>query len=535
MNRKLHRIGYALLGLVLVAVFIKAFMFRPLEVLHPSDRLTVPKDIWQVEQLDMQDGHYSEYSCMLPEDFGKEMVLAVKSYSYKLKVFLNEKEIYTYEDIYMEKGFNWKWIELPEDAPGQRLTLQLLGKEADNDWIFNHNVLLGGKNTLIFQILRENLHALFWAVLIVLTGSIICIAGMILRGRVEDYIRDGVTYLGIFILLAGIWIVTDSQLLQFVTGRTAVVTIVSFGSFMLMPYFLLRFIEKMMLYKKNTIKVLANLHLANIGLCFSLYLLRLIPLHQMLFSSHILIVISILIVLRHAIVEIRIHNNSEMKKILLGLVALGLFGGIALVCFYIKLDAFYAIFYGIGILIFIIFLVGAVIDRLRYYLKTSASAEKYQRIANMDMMTGLGNRMAFSRFHKAEDDNRRNGCVIFDINNLKITNDSYGHQEGDGLIIGAAQCIKRAFGEIGECYRIGGDEFAAVLENTTEEEILHGLERLVKYQEEINTGRRIPIEIAYGYSMREDENVSFDDMVNEADANMYVQKQQMKAEKQESL
>ncbi len=50
-----------------------------------------------------------------------------------------------------------------------------------------------------------------------------------------------------------------------------------------------------------------------------------------------------------------------------------------------------------------------------------------------------------------------------DVNGLKIVNDTLGHSAGDELIIGAASCMKQCFGPYGRLYRIGGDEFAAMI------------------------------------------------------------------------
>ena len=66
-------------------------------------------------------------------------------------------------------------------------------------------------------------------------------------------------------------------------------------------------------------------------------------------------------------------------------------------------------------------------------------------------------------------------CVgIFDINGLKEINDQYGHEYGDQIIIGAAKAISKAFGTQ-NTYRIGGDEFAMVAEQTEEAAMLEKL------------------------------------------------------------
>ena len=90
--------------------------------------------------------------------------------------------------------------------------------------------------------------------------------------------------------------------------------------------------------------------------------------------------------------------------------------------------------------------------------------------ANTDPMTGFLNRRAY------ETDMKRLGkdgggedlvYISIDLNGLKEINDNFGHEAGDALLIGAAECMFRAFGEYGKLYRIGGDEFVALLNADT--------------------------------------------------------------------
>lgn len=96
------------------------------------------------------------------------------------------------------------------------------------------------------------------------------------------------------------------------------------------------------------------------------------------------------------------------------------------------------------------------------------------------------------------------------------------------MIVDAAECIQTAFAGIGKCYRIGGDEFAIILHTISEEEIRLAIERLEQRMKQKNIGRKIPIKIAYGYSIQHDGVTAFQDLFNEADANMYARKQEMK-------
>lgn len=88
-----------------------------------------------------------------------------------------------------------------------------------------------------------------------------------------------------------------------------------------------------------------------------------------------------------------------------------------------------------------------------------------EQMGKTDMLTGLGNRFAYSddaeryvQSHLPDDLT----YVYLDVNELKRTNDTLGHHAGDELITGAAECIKKVFGQVGSCYRMGGDEFVVL-------------------------------------------------------------------------
>ncbi|MSS58546.1 GGDEF domain-containing protein [Erysipelotrichaceae bacterium Oil+RF-744-GAM-WT-6] len=108
---------------------------------------------------------------------------------------------------------------------------------------------------------------------------------------------------------------------------------------------------------------------------------------------------------------------------------------------------------GAGILILV--LVGVMNRRIRH-----AHAE-----ATTDVMTGFLNRRAYAEAMKREQLNTDPLKVyaFIDINGLKRVNDTLGHDAGDELIIAAAQCMQKCMGPYGDLYRIGGDEFAALL------------------------------------------------------------------------
>lgn len=94
-----------------------------------------------------------------------------------------------------------------------------------------------------------------------------------------------------------------------------------------------------------------------------------------------------------------------------------------------------------------------------------------QKNANTDSLTGLLNRRAYE--NEMNDLSGKTGRAVtflsLDLNGLKETNDTFGHEAGDEMIQGIALCLKGSFGKYGAIYRTGGDEFAGLLHLSDEE------------------------------------------------------------------
>ena len=118
---------------------------------------------------------------------------------------------------------------------------------------------------------------------------------------------------------------------------------------------------------------------------------------------------------------------------------------------------------------------------------------------------------------------------MFDLNCLKGVNDQFGHETGDKYIRFAARAISGALKDAW-IYRIGGDEFAAVLEgmpeNSIEECCRLSAGRVKAYGKE----NGFEAGIAWGYAISAPDSAeAFGDLLSRADHNMYEMKKQMKS------
>ena len=153
--------------------------------------------------------------------------------------------------------------------------------------------------------------------------------------------------------------------------------------------------------------------------------------------------------------------------------------------------------------------------------------------ANRDSLTGLRNVTSYKRWVEEFDKEIENktanfGVVVFDLNHLKETNDTYGHDVGDKLIVTAAKVISDVL-KRSPVFRIGGDEFLAILQHRD----LENYEKLFVQLDlecakiSIEEKGEIPVSIARGFAMFDaDKDLHFNDVFKRADQAMYGNKKE---------
>lgn len=158
-------------------------------------------------------------------------------------------------------------------------------------------------------------------------------------------------------------------------------------------------------------------------------------------------------------------------------------------------------------------------------LETSRDDLEY--LSMHDPLTGLYNR---AKFEQGIEAIKKNSiiCVtimVCDVDGLKQVNDRKGHKEGDKLLIKVADILKKCFREEDKIYRIGGDEFAAILEvNNTEfiDSIYERVNSAIKEYNENNPEFHIGVSI--GFACSTNQCYDIDTLFKQADNNMYKEK-----------
>ncbi len=165
----------------------------------------------------------------------------------------------------------------------------------------------------------------------------------------------------------------------------------------------------------------------------------------------------------------------------------------------------------------------------------SNMADKLEIYVYRDKLTGLRNTTAYTRYIEELENRQKTepfpyAVVLFDANFLKVINDHYGHEAGNELIRCASSVICRVFAH-SPVYRIGGDEFIAILEGEDydhREELLHEFDRQTADSRFTFNERKFPVSIARGIGILR-EQMDYNAVFRRADEAMYVNKAYIKA------
>jgi two-component system cell cycle response regulator len=173
---------------------------------------------------------------------------------------------------------------------------------------------------------------------------------------------------------------------------------------------------------------------------------------------------------------------------------------------------------------------------LRYAIERHRMQATLQTESLTDELTRLHNRRGFmalagSHMKSAERTKKPFALVFIDLDGMKDVNDTLGHVEGDRALVEAASLLSRCVRQADIVARFGGDEFVLLLttaENDWEDCIRRRLQQQVDASN-AQPGRRYRLSFSVGVVRAEpDRWLALEDLVAEADAMMYRQKQKKK-------
>ena len=189
---------------------------------------------------------------------------------------------------------------------------------------------------------------------------------------------------------------------------------------------------------------------------------------------------------------------------------------------------------------FISFIIIALISLIFAFLmllnKTASSKVKY--FSEMDPMTNVLNRRTgvklIEKTHK-EKNNKGNSTICFiDVDGLKHVNDTYGHTEGDYLIVSIVDAIKENIRAKDFVIRMGGDEFLIMLTEATSETAEKVWSRISNSLDKRNKESNLKYKLSASHgtvTFDSSTKESIDSLIKIADERMYIEKRKKYAER----
>ena len=157
--------------------------------------------------------------------------------------------------------------------------------------------------------------------------------------------------------------------------------------------------------------------------------------------------------------------------------------------------------------------------------KRKQTEAELRKLANTDTLTGLPNRSYFQANQQRLVKNKiHHALLVFDLDNFKKVNDSLGHEVGDVLLCKVAERIRTLGRNQDTVYRLGGDEFSLVVENTND---IHTITSIAK---EVLESIALPLRLksqeivlysSIGIVLYPEDGASPQELLRNADTAMY--------------
>lgn len=475
----------------------------------------------------------------LPEYSGDGMYMSFQNMYQAIEVLVDGERIYQYgieeKPVFGKMlGAVQCMVPLPRDGGGKEIQVRIINVYGQENIYFTGGIQLAPEETIIYNTFRNNIDVFFFVVIMVFIGTALMTVFFWFYVKKRGISYQPFFHMGIFAFLSGIWVLTDSRAAQFIFQNAVGACLLSHFSFMMFAVPLLNFIESICDRKSRAFTVLKYMFILNFLIQVLLYLTGISDFVRLLTVTHLLIGAAIVSMMVYSVREMKRNKSGYIKGIMGAQVILVVGALVSFWGFFNGDMLHYTKAFRTGLMIFVLVLMWMTARKTLDAEEERLKTDFYKSLAYMDMMTKTKNRTAFER--EIEDIKgsgsryRRIAVLLFDLNGLKTVNDTLGHLAGDKIITGAADCIKDVFGGLGDCYRIGGDEFTVIVKDKAvdEEKLRRCFAQAIRHY---NEREEIKLSIAFGAAGQEftgKEPRDMEILLKRADEDMYKKKRELK-------
>lgn len=428
-------------------------------------------------------------------------------------------------------GSAWQYVKINSQMSEKEITIELTSPYSNCSG-FVSAFYIGTKSSIVFKFFTSRLVNAFICLVTMLVGFGLILSYFITRKSPRKNIS--LTHLGTFAILISIWSLLETQTVQLEYGNVAVLTLITFLILAIAPIPMLIYIKNSYFSTKPKVfDILCIFALANFVIQIILQFAGIIDFMEILIVSHILILVSFVIIIYASIHDYHITKNKDSLLPLHASIVLMIFVGIDIFRYYVINLMDFSIYFRIGFLIYIIMMASFSLRKTSILIEKGIKADMYERLAYEDILLKCKNRTYFEAELAKQsvhlNSNTSLAVITFDMNNLKRTNDMFGHHAGDEMLMVCNNMIQTAFGHLGTLARIGGDEFSMLLVDIPEDSIQKSIQTFVNNIGKYNLENNQTLQIAYGYAFYVDSlDKNLESTLSRADKNMYSMKKKLK-------
>ncbi len=536
--------GTCLLALICMLAYIGSRFHINISAARPTDSYCViTADTFRTETDDNAPLKlYNELSFPLPDLPANNSNLIFFVKHEKVEVYLDSELIYSLSpddsSFIKTTGANWCVIPVCDDDVGKtvRVVLTPLYKSMVN----THPIFYLGSQFRIYEHLLVRYIIIYFTCFIAVLAGLFFIIFTLINSR-NRHIDKSLIMIGFFSILIGIWKFMDLDYTSTIVKNPVLISYTAYSCMLMMSIPFISFLRNSFTEKDNPLwNVPCIFNLLVFVIIMVLQINAVADIRDTLWLVHAVMLSNIPVVFIMYYREVTCYGwNPKIKLSFICSFACLVGLSADILAYYLTNGAFPS-FLGITCLLFYIIALGMTsLKEAKALMEIGSQAKAFEEMAYHDQLTGLFNRTAYAEYTGSSNFKPEGHIIVmFDLNNLKQCNDSLGHDHGDSYIIESARLIKKDFGGFGNCYRIGGDEFCALLHGISIDKCRDCIKSFKRLLADYNAAHpdSFPLHIACGCEMyNADEDYDIGDTLRRADKMMYHEKFAMKKLKNETV
>lgn len=444
-------------------------------------------------------------------------------------LYLDDELYYTIENgsfFNHTAGTICNMVNLPSDSVGKTITIEFYNCY---DWYKNCEqitFMYGNQFDILKYLFKEEFFKITISTLLLISGIFALTGGLIFKKYLKN-ITD-VIYLGSLEFFIAVWAMSESNIVRVLVNNPSALNTVCYYSLFIAPLFCCLYVKNNTYGKNVSKKFITFLLFTHCSYIISVTLLQIFNICdfvRVIRVYHIILIIEVITLCTYILKQNKNYKSRNRSRYFDFFFMILLVGVIVDIISWNLTYSTDMILTSVGLFIYINSIIIRFIKNAINELRINMNAEELKQIAYTDQLTEINNRNAFvSRINSVDISNIV--IISFDLNNLKYYNDNFGHDKGDLLLKSMALTLKDVFGD--DVYRIGGDEFEAVLIDTSIDDVWKMLNTFEEKEVEFNkSDKGIVLQSAYGVGFYE-EGGTINDILKMADENMYTHKKFLK-------